>query len=146
MKTKTIFSIIIALLISFSIQSQVVVANSKSVIPTFEKTKKKSPTKTTMKKGQTKDLHFYVFKDNAYTFDIEAAKKLGKINFRIINSEGEVLFDNALAGYATSATLYADETQRITISFTTQPPKIFQSNKKTYDVKIKVNYKRNSSV
>ncbi|MBN2893284.1 MAG: hypothetical protein JXL97_15540 [Bacteroidales bacterium] len=145
MKTKFTISIIIALLLSFSINAQVVVSNSKSSSNLFEKTTKRSPTKVNMKKGQTKNLSFYVFANNVYTFDIEAAQKLGDLNFRIITEDGEIIFDNALAMYNSVATLYAEKTEKITICLTSQPPKIFQANKKFYEVKVKVSYKRNTS-
>lgn len=146
MKTKITFILILSFLFSISFaNAQVVVSNDNSKV-TFQKSKKRTPSKFDMKRGQTKNLNYFVFAGNAYTFDVVPANKLGNVNFRITNEEGDMLFDNSLVSYSYSAIVYAETSQRIIVSITTQPSKFFQSKKKEYDVKVKVSYSKTNNI
>lgn len=145
MKTRSLLLIILSVLLSLSVNSQVVVASSSSVMPDLQKTTKRKPIKTKLKKGQTKDLNFFVFANNVYTFELNIPKKLKKVNFVLINEQGEIIFDNAIAGFCNSAVLYADVSQKITLKITTQPPRFFEGNKKYFELAIKLSYKRNTT-
>ena len=144
---KTIFSLtlILFLIFSFSLESQVVVANNSTNFPKFDNKKKKRPIQTKMKKGETKEFLLYVFKDNVYTIDFDVPKKFKRLNFRIENENGDIIFDNAISSYCTSAIVYAKNTQQLKLIITTQPPNFFQSNKKQYKINIKITYERNKS-
>jgi len=145
MKAKFIILAIITTLLTLSVNAQVVVANQKSN-QMFDKGTKRTPSLIKIKKGQTKEINFYVFNGNVYSFDFEASSKLGNVNIRIESESGETLFDNALEMYCSSVTLFADSNQKIKIYLTTQPPKMFQGNKKQFEVKFKVSYKKNTYV
>lgn len=129
----------------FQASAQVVMSNKTSIVPSFDKQDKKKPIELSMKKGQTVDLKFFVYEGKAYTFTVDASIKLKDVGFRIINDQGDVLFDNALAAYTNSVILYADRTQKVVFKVTTQPAKFLESNNKKYNVTIKVMYKQNMS-
>jgi len=143
MKTTSILAFILFLLFSFSAQSQVVVANNSTFLSKFDLKKNKRPVSTKMKKGQTRELTFAIFKNNAYTFDFDSPKQMKQLNFIIENEDGEIIFDNAIASYCNSVIIYAQKTQKIKVILTTQPPKFFQLNKKSYKINIKVAYEQN---
>lgn len=145
MKTKSLILFVLAILLSLSVDAQVVVAHSPSVVPDLQKTTKRKPVKTKLKKGQSKDLNFFVFANNVYTFELDIPNKLKKVNFVLINEQGDIIFDNAIAGFCAAAVLYADISQRVTLKITTQPPKFFELNKKYFEVGVKLSYKRNTT-
>lgn len=145
MKTKNLILFLIVAIFSFQASAQVVRSNKTSIVPSFEKQKKKKPVELSMKKGQTVELHFFVFENKAYTFTVNASAKLKDVGFRIINDQGDVLFDNALAAYTNSVILYADRTQKVSFKISVQPAKFLESNSKKYNVTIKVSYKQNMS-
>ncbi len=145
MKTKSILLALFSIFLAFQVNAQVIISRRTRIIPTFEKQTKRRPVNLKMKKGQTVDLKFYVFQGKAYTFTVNAATRLNKVGFRILNDQGEVLFDNALAAYTNSVVLYADRTQKIIFKLTTQPTRFLERDNKRYNISIKVAYKQNIS-
>jgi hypothetical protein len=142
MKTRNIILTAIAILISVGLNAQNVVAHNTTAFSNLNNGNKKKPVSTKMQKGQIKDLTLFLFKGNTYTFEINPHRKIKDVNFIILNEKNEIIFNNAIANNCNSAIIFADETQRITIRLTTQPPSFLESDKKYYEVQIKVFQKR----
>ncbi len=145
MKTKAIILVILAILFSIPLQSQVVIPRRNVSLAINSQAKKHKPIKTKIRKGQTKNLSFYVFENNTYVFDLDVPAKLERVNFLLINQAGEVIFDNAIADFCTSAVLYAESNQKITLQIITQPPKFFETKKKSYELGVKLSYSKSTA-
>ncbi len=146
MKTKSIILIILILITASNLNSQIVVANNSSNFANFLKLKKRKPIKTEMKKGDTKELKFFLFEDYRYTFSLKTSNHLKNVNFRLINKDNKVIFDNAVSNLCNSVIIYIDKTQRIRMIITTQPPNFKEKNNKYYKLKININKaKRNNA-
>ncbi len=143
MKTKIFILSFLVSIFALDINSQVVISYQTSFINSFENAKKRTPATFKLKKGQTKDYNFYVFPHKEYLLTFKVPKDIKYWGFRILNENGEVLFDNALAGNTNSAVIYSDETQKITVRLTLQPPKFAKQSKKRYEIKLKIAYRSN---
>jgi len=144
MKTKIAIIVTTLILVAFQLHSQVVVSNSGMF--GLDEGKKTSPVALQMKKGQTKNFNLFTFKDNTYFITLNSPKKLGDLNYRVLNSNNEIIFDNALANYTNSIVIYAEKSEKITLQITSQPPKFLQSNKKSFEVSISVSHKRTTNL
>ena len=69
------------------------------------------------KKGQITELQIVAYEGEDYYISVCAARKLGKIRFRILNGDdsGTVLFDNADNDYQESVTFSNESTTNLII-------------------------------
>ncbi len=72
-------------------------------------------------KGQTSELKIVAYEGEEYYVSVCAARKLGKIRFRILNDDdsGSVLYDNADNDYQPSITFSNESTTNLIIEVST---------------------------
>lgn len=98
---------------------------------------KKAPIELKMKKGQSRDVTLYVFQNNSYYFELTTPKKVKNTNIVIINEQGDIVYDNAIASFCSSATIYPVKNERLTLKIITQPAKVLENND-SYDLRLQI--------
>jgi hypothetical protein len=147
MKTTIFTLLLLSFIIFFQLSdAQTVTALEPDFVINFDNAKKRTPATLKIKKGQTRDYKFFVFQGKAYLLTFKVPTGVKYWGFRILDENGNVLFDNALVGNTNSAVIFADETKKVTVRLTVQPPRLIKNSKKVYEFKLKIAYKKSISV